>query len=123
MAKLNKQEKLNRMEDYIKDYVTCFTPCMSQETTEKWINIFGNKMCERRLDEDQIDLVQSQLGFELNDKDKKDFRRLWKDIFKETMLEYIKALKKAKSDEEKEEIRKNNGMVKRKVDSPSKKKK
>lgn len=110
--KLTKQDKLNKMEEYIRDYVVCFTPCMSTETSEKWIGIFSSKMLERRFDEDQIDLVQSQLGFELSDKDKKEFSKLWKNIFKETMLEYIKALKKAKSDEEKEEIRKNG--VKRK---------
>lgn len=120
MAKLTKQQKLDRMEEYIRDYVPCFTPCMSTETTEKWIEIFGKKMGERRLDEDNIDTIEQKLGFVFNEKDKKDFSNLWKNIFKEVMLDYIKRLKKAKSDEEKEEIKKSG--IKRKVDSPSKKK-
>lgn len=120
MAKLTKQQKLDRMEEYIRDYVPCFTPCMGTETTERWIEIFGKKMGERRLDEDNIDAIEQKLGFIFNEKDKKDFSNLWKNIFKEVMLDYIKRLKKAKSDEEKEEIKKNG--IKRKVDSPSKKK-
>ena len=94
MAKLTKQQKLDRMEEYIRDYVPCFTPCMGTETTERWIEIFGKKMGERRLDEDNIDAIEQKLGFVFNEKDKKDFSNLWKNIFKEVMLDYIKRLKK-----------------------------
>ena len=84
------------------------------ETTERWMNILFDKRYINFLDyyEDQIEFKTKKAENEF----KKDFKEMWISKLKE----YQDALKKAKSEEVKEEIRKNG--VKRKVESSSKKK-
>ena len=116
-----KQDKEVKVREYIEDYVPCFTPCISCETTEKYMDIFGKKMCLRRLEDDNIDAVEIILGFTLTEKDKKDFIKIWMEIFKRVMLEYQTELKRCKNEEEKEKIKKHG--IKRKVDSTTTKRK
>lgn len=115
-----KAEKEKVVREYIEDYVPCFTPCIGCETSEKYIDIFGNKMGLRRLDDDNIDAMQTSMGFTLTEKDKKDFMKIWMEVFKRVMLEYQVQLKKCKNEEEKEELKKHG--CKRKPQETSKKK-
>ena len=87
---------------------------IGQETTEKWMLILFEKRYINFLDyyEEQIEFKTKKAETEF----KKDFKEMWLNKLKE----YQEALRKAKSDELKEEIRRNG--IKRKVDSPSKKK-
>ena len=88
---------------------------VSTETTERWMNILFDKRYVNFLDfyEDQIEFKTKKAEAQF----KKDFKEMWLNKLKE----YQEALKKAKSEEAKEEIRKNG--VKRKVDSSSNSKK
>ena len=88
---------------------------VSTETTERWMNILFDKRYVNFLDfyEDQIEFKTKKAEAQF----KKDFKEMWLNKLKE----YQEALKKAKSEEAKEEIRKNG--IKRKVDSSSNSKK
>lgn len=116
-----KQDKEKIVREFIEEYVPCFTPCISIETTDKYIEIFGKKMGLRRLDDDNIDAMQTTMGFTLTEKDKKDFMKIWLEIFKRVMEEYRTELKRCKNEEEKDELKKNG--VKRKPQGESNKKK
>jgi hypothetical protein len=88
---------------------------VSTETTEKWMQILFEKRYVNFLDYycDQIEFKTKKAETQF----KKDFKEMWLNKLKE----YQEALKKAKSEEAKEEIRKNG--IKRKVDSSSNSKK
>ena len=88
---------------------------VSTETTERWMNILFDKRYVNFLDfyEEQIEFKTKKAEAQF----KKDFKEMWLNKLKE----YQEALKKAKSEEAKEEIRKNG--VKRKVDSSNNSKK
>ena len=116
-----KQDKEIKIREYIENYVPCFTPCIGCETSEKHINIFGKKMGLRRLDDDNIDAIEIVLGFILTEKDKKDFIKIWMEIFKRVMLEYQTELKRCRNEEEKEKLKREG--CKRKVDSTMTKRK
>lgn len=118
-----KQDKENKVREYIEDYVPCFTPCIGCEMTEKYIDIFGKKMGLRRLEDDNIDAVEIVLGFTLTEKDKKDFIKIWMEIFKRVMLEYQVELRKCKNEEEKEKLKKEGCKRKPQGDTGKKKKK
>lgn len=117
-----KQNDIEKIREYVEDVVPAFTPCVATETNEKWIKMFGAKMGERRLDDDNLDNMCTLIGVKIEtDKDKKEFMKNWMEIFTRVMNEYITDLKKAKSEEEKEKIRKHG--VHRKIDSINDKKK
>ena len=99
------------MEEYCESHV--FE--VSTETTERWMNILFDKRYVNFLDfyEGQIEFKTKKAETQF----KKDFKEMWLNKLKE----YQEALRKAKSEEVKEEIRKNG--VKRKVDSSSNSKK
>lgn len=88
---------------------------VSTETTERWMNMLFDKRYVNFLDfyEGQIEFKTKKAEAQF----KKDFKEMWLNKLKE----YQEALKKAKSEEAKEEIRKNG--IKRKVDSSSNSKK
>lgn len=88
---------------------------VSTETTERWMSILFDKRYVNFLDfyEDQIEFKTKKAEIQF----KKDFKEMWLNKLKE----YQEALRKAKSEEAKEEIRKNG--IKRKVDSTDKSKK
>lgn len=85
------------------------------ETTVKWMGILFEKRYVNFLDyyEDQIEFKTKKAETEF----KKDFKETWMN----KLLEYQEVLKKAKSEEAKDEIKKNG--IKRKVDSSTSKKK
>lgn len=115
-----KQDKEVKIREYIENYVPCFTACIGCETTEKYIDIFGKKMATRRLEEDNLDTMETTLGFTLTEKDKKDFVKIWMEIFKRVMLEYQVELRRCKNEEEKEKLKKES--VKRKTENTKRKK-
>lgn len=116
-----KQDKEVKVREYIENYVPCFTACIGCETTEEYIDIFGKKMATRRIEEDNLDTMETTLGFTLTEKDKKDFVKIWMEIFKRVMLEYQVELRRCKNEEEKEKLKKES--VKRKTESTKRKKK
>lgn len=116
-----KQDKEIKVREYIENYIPCFTACIGCDTSEKYMDIFGKKMGLRRLEEDNIDAIETSLGFIFTEKDKKDFIKIWMEIFKRVMLEYQVELKRCKNEEEKEKLKKS-GVV-RKVDSSTTKRK
>ena len=85
------------------------------ETSEKWISILFEKRYVNFLDyyEYQIEFKTKKAENQF----KKDFKEMWNS----KLLEYQEALKKAKSEEVKEEIKKHG--IKRKVDSTTTKRK
>lgn len=108
---MNDREKwYELMEDYCNAHV--FE--VGTETTTKWMEILFEKRYINFLDyyEDQIEFKTKKAETQF----KKDFKETWMN----KLLEYQVALKKAKSEEIKDEIRQHG--VKRKVDSSSKKK-
>ena len=100
-----KQSEKDKIKEYVEDYVPCFTPCIGCEMTEKYIMIMAEKHGQRRLDEDNIDQLQISLGFVLNESGKKEFMKIWKEVFKRVMLEYQVELKRCKNEEEKDRIK------------------
>ena len=108
---MNDKEKwYELMEDYCNAHVFEVVT----ETTEIWMSILFEKRYINFLDyyEDQIEFKTKKAETQF----KKDFKETWMN----KLLEYQSALKKAKSEEIKDEIRQHG--VKRKVDSSSKKK-
>lgn len=116
-----KQSEKDKIREYVEDYVPCFTPCIGCETSEKYIMIMAEKHGQRRLDEDNIDQLQITLGFVLNESGKKEFMKIWKEVFKRVMLEYQVELKRCKNEEEKDRI-KREGIRRKPQESTSKKK-
>lgn len=117
-----KQSEKNKIKEYVENYVPCFTPCVGCETTERFIGIMAEKHGQRRLDDDNIDQLQIELGFVLNENGKKEFMKIWKEVFKRVMLEYQVELKKCKNEEEKELIKKNGIKRKPQLSENTKKK-
>ena len=117
-----KQDNEFAVREYIEDYVPSFTPCISTETSLKWIERMANTHGLRRLDDDNLDRLQTSLGFTLSEKDKKDFLKIWNEIFKRVMLEYQADLKKCKSEEEKDKLKKHGVKRKTQEGETSKKK-
>lgn len=116
-----KQDKEIKVREYIENYVPCFTACIGCEMTEKYIDIFGKKMGLRRLEDDNLDTIETTLGFTFTEKDKKDFIKIWMEIFKRVMLDYQVELRRCKNEEEKEKLKKES--VKRKTENTKRKKK
>ena len=117
-----KQSEKDKIREYVEDYVPCFTPCIGCETTERYIGIMAEKHGQRRLDEDNIDQLQTSLGFVLNESGKKEFMKIWKEVFKRVMLEYQVELKRCKNEEEKDLIKKNGVKRKPQLSENTKKK-
>lgn len=90
----------------VKEYCEAHVFEIGTETTEKWISI----LCDKRIVNFK-DYYEDQLVFKTK-KEEAEFDKYFKETWKTTLLEYQKALKKAKSEEAKEELMKNG--VKRK---------
>lgn len=85
------------------------------ETTTKWMEILFKKRYVNFLD-----FYEGQIEFKTK-KAETEFKKDFKDMWMNKLLEYQEALKKAKTEEAKDEIKKNG--IKRKVDSSVNKKK
>ena len=108
----DKEKWYELMEDYCNSHV--FE--VGTETTEKWMAILFEKRYINFLDyyEDQIEFKTKKAETQF----KKDFKETWMN----KLLEYQVALKKAKSEEEKEELRKNGVKRKPQLSENTKKK-
>ncbi len=105
----------NKWYELMEQYCDAHVYEVGTETTTKWMEKLFEKRYVNFLDyyEDQIEFKTKKAETEF----KKDFKETW--INK--LLEYQEALKKAKTEEVKDEIKKNG--VRRKVDSSTSKKK
>lgn len=115
-----KQNEREKTRDFLVDWCKCYVYCFTNESTDKWKKKFMEDRLNRFL-EDNTDLFETSTGILLNEKNLKDFKTIYKELFMEEVEMYLKALKKAKDEEEKEEIRKNG--IKRKTQGESSKKK
>jgi hypothetical protein len=98
----------------VDEFVSAHVFEVSTETSDKWINMLFEKRFINFLD-----YYEGQIVFKTK-KGENEFKKEFKEKWTNGLKEYQEALRKAKSDELKEEIKKNG--CKRKVDSPSKKK-
>ena len=71
--------------------------------------------------EDNTDLFETSTGILLNEKNLKDFKVIYRELFMEEVEMYLKALKKAKDEEERERI-KRDGCRRKPQERDSKKK-
>ena len=101
---------------WVRGYVFCF----SNESSDKWKKIFCQKRLETFLATDR-DMIEERTGVKLdNQKNLKEFKQIYEDLFMEEVEKYLSELKKTRDEEAREKIKKEG--VQRKVDSPSKKK-
>ncbi len=107
---MNNKEKWYQL---VEEYCQAHVFEVGVETTERWINILYEKRYINFLDyyEDQIEFKTKKAEAE--------FKKYFKETWNNTLLEYQKQLKKAKSEEAKEELLKNG--VKRKNQGETKK--
>lgn len=106
-----KEKWYKLMEEYCESHVYE----VGTETTEKWMQMLFEKRYINFLD-----YYEGQIEFKTK-KAENEFKKNFKETWLSKLKEYQVALKKAKSEEEKEELRKNG--VKRKPASTNKKSK
>ena len=96
--KQSEREKINEfLIPWVKGYVFCF----SNESTDKWKKIFCKKRLETFLATDK-DMIEEVTGRNL-----KEFKQIYEELFLSEVEKYLVELKKAKTEEAKDEIRKN----------------
>lgn len=100
--------------DFLIPWTNCFVFCFSQESTKQWKERFMNQRLERFL-EDNTDLFETATGIELNEKNLKDFKLIYCEMFMQYVEEYLAVLKKTRDEETREKIKREG--VARKVDS------
>ena len=109
-----KQNEKEKTRDFLVDWCKCYVYCFTNESTDKWKKKFMEDRLNRFL-EDNTDLFETSTGILLNEKNLKDFKVIYRELFMTEVEEYLKALKKAKDEEEREKIKREG--VKRKVES------
>ena len=102
--KQSEREKINEfLIPWVKGYVFCF----SNESTDKWKKIFCKKRLETFLATDK-DMIEEVIGIDLdNQRNLKEFKQIYEELFLSEVEKYLVELKKAKTEEAKDEIRKN----------------
>ena len=98
---MKKREK-ELVEELLSDWIVCFKDCFCDTSEERWIKMFANKRLETFL-ADKKDYIEEVTGLDLNnDKNLKEFRSMYKNMFLEIMTNHIQEVKERKIQEEKE---------------------
>lgn len=111
----NKEKWLEKVQEYCDAHVYEVGINDGVPTSERWIKILSEKRYINF-----IDYYEEQLEFKTK-KEETEFQKQFKEIWVNTMNEFLVQLKKTKDAELREEIRKSG--IKRKDDTPSKDKK
>ena len=99
----NSTNRREKTRDFLVDWCKCYVYCFTNESTDKWKKKFMEDRLNRFL-EDNKDMFETTTGIELNEKNLKDFKAIYREMFMAYVEEYLKELKKAKTDEAKEKI-------------------
>ena len=116
-----KQNEKEKTREFLVDWCKCYVYCFTNESTDKWKKKFMEDRLNRFL-EDNTDLFETSTGILLNEKNLKDFKVIYRELFMEEVEMYLSALKKTKDEEERERI-KRDGVKRRTSDISSKKSK
>ena len=98
-----KQSEKEKTREFLVPWTDCYVFCFSQDSSDKWKKKFMEDRLNRFL-EDNKDMFETATGIELNEKNLKDFKAIYREMFMTYVEEYLKELKKAKTDEAKEKI-------------------
>lgn len=109
-----KEVEREKTREFLVDWTRCWVFCFSEETPTRWKEIFMNKRLDMFL-ETQKEMFEETTGIQLNERNEKEFRAIYKEMFMEEVERYLTELKKAKDTELREKI-KREGCV-RKVDN------
>lgn len=116
-----KDKEREIVKDFLVDYIICYKPCVATYTEDRWLEMFCNKRLETFLAIDK-DLIEERTGVSLsNQKNLKEFKDIYKEMFMNEMHDHIAQLKKIKDEEEREQYKAK--CVKRKSQEDEKPKK
>lgn len=114
-----KDKEKEKTREFLVDWTRCWVFCFSEETSTRWKEIFMNKRLDMFL-ETQKEMFEETTGIQLNERNEKEFRAIYKEMFMEEVERYLTELKKTKDTELREKI-KREGCV-RKAQEPTNKK-
>lgn len=108
---MNDKEK-EIVKNFLIPWVNGYVFCFSTESTDKWKKIFCKKRIETFLATDK-DMIEERTGVNLDkQKNLKEFKQIYEDLFMQEVENYLTELKKTKNEEEREKL-KSEGVVRK----------
>ena len=110
-----KQSEKDKIREFLIPWTSAYVFCFSEESSDRWKKIFCQKRLETWLATDK-DMIEEKIGIDLsNERNLKEFKTIYEELFMEEVEKYLTELKKTKDEELREKIKREG--VTRKVDS------
>lgn len=117
-----KQSEKDKVREFLIPWTSAYVFCFSEESSDRWKKIFCQKRLETWLATDK-DMIEEKIGIDLsNERNLKEFKTIYEELFMEEVEKYLTELKKTKDEELREKI-KREGVARKPQESTNKKKK
>lgn len=114
-----KQSEKDKVREFLIPWTSAYVFCFSEESSDRWKKIFCQKRLETWLATDK-DMIEEKIGIDLsNERNLKEFKTIYEELFMEEVEKYLTELKKTKDEELREKI-KREGVARKKDSSDGK---